>query len=172
MIKAVKGKTPKIDPTAFVHDSAVVAGDVEIGAYVSVWPCAVIRGDMNKVVIGANSNVQDNCVLHTKADRPLVIEENVLIAHNVNLHSCHIGKDATIGIASIILDGADIGEGAFIAAGALVPPEHSIPAGMMAKGHPAKPTRAMTAEEREEHDNLVRAYVEEGQAYKETEKDV
>lgn len=171
MIKTVKGKTPKIDPTAFVHDSAVVAGDVEIKAHASVWPCAVIRGDMNKVVIGENSNVQDNSVLHTKADRPLIIEDDVLVAHNVNLHSCHIGKGATIGIASIVLDGAEVGDGAFLAAGALVPPGKSIPAGMMAKGHPAKPSRAMTPEEKQEHDDLVRAYVEEAAAYKETEKD-
>lgn len=172
MIKTVKGKTPKIDPTAFVHDSAVVTGDVEIKAHASVWPCAVIRGDMNKVVIGENSNVQDNSVLHTKADRPLIIEDNVLIAHNVNLHSCHIGQNATIGIAAMVLDGAVVGEGAFVAAGALVPPEKSVPAGMMAKGQPAKAVREMRPDERQEHDDLVRAYVEEAAAYKETEKDV
>lgn len=172
MIRTVKGKTPKIDPTAFVHDSAVVAGDVEIKAHASVWPCAVIRGDMNRVVIGERSNVQDNSVLHTKADRPLLIDRDVLVAHNANLHSCHICKGASIGIAAIVLDGAVVEEDAFVGAGGLVPPERTIPAGMMAKGHPAKPARKVTDAEKEEHDNLVQAYVEEAQAYMETEKDL
>lgn len=171
MIRSVKGKTPKIDPTAFVHDSAVVTGDVEIRAGASVWPCAVIRGDMNRVVIGENSNVQDNSVIHTKADRPCIVEDNVLIAHNVNLHSCHIKEDAMVGIAAIVLDGAVVEEGAFVGAGALVPPERTVPAGKMAMGHPAKVRRDVTPTEKQEHDDLVKAYAEEAQAYKQTEKE-
>lgn len=172
MIRTVKGRTPKIDPDAFVHDSAVVTGDVEIRAGASVWPCAVIRGDMAKVVVGENTNVQDNSVLHTNEGLPLIIEENVLIAHNANLHSCTIRKNASIGIAAIVLDGAEVGEGAFIAAGALVTPGRKIPAGMLAKGHPAKPAREVKPEEQQQHDDLVRAYCEDAKAYKETEKDV
>lgn len=172
MIRSVKGKTPRIDPTAFVHDSAVVTGDVEIKAHASVWPCAVIRGDMNRVVIGERSNVQDNSILHTKTDRPLIIDEDVLIAHNANLHSCHICKDAMVGIAAIVLDGAVVEEGAFVGAGGLVPPERTVPAGMMAKGHPAKPSRPVSEAEKQEHDHLIQAYVDEAQAYLDTEKEV
>ncbi|MEG1158407.1 MAG: gamma carbonic anhydrase family protein, partial [Christensenellaceae bacterium] len=102
MITKVKGRNPQIAQTAFVHISAVVIGDVVLKEHASVWPCAVLRGDMSQIIIGENSNVQDNSVLHTNADMPLVVGDHVVIAHGANLHSCEIGENSIVGIGAIV----------------------------------------------------------------------
>ncbi|GAE94041.1 carbonic anhydrase [Gracilibacillus boraciitolerans JCM 21714] len=124
MIYQYKGKTPVIDPTAFIASDTVITGDVEIGAYSSVWFKTVIRGgDVSPVKIGAYTNIQDLSLLHQSPELPLIIEDYVTIGHQVTLHSAVIRQHALVGMGSIILDGAEIGEGgAFVGAGSLVPP--------------------------------------------------
>lgn len=171
MIKKLDGKSPQIDGTAFVHDRAVVIGDVELGPYVNVWPNAVIRGDVARITVGANTNVQDNAVLHTTEDMPLVVGEDVVIGHNASLHSCRVGKNALIGIGAIVMDGAVIGEEAYVGAGALVAPGKEVPPRMVALGNPSLVTREVRQDEIEGEKDLVKAYVEKAEAYKRSEED-
>lgn len=172
MICKVKGFTPQIDRTAFVHKSAVVTGNVTLKENVSVWPCAVLRGDMDKIEIGRNSNVQDNSVLHTDEDMPLVLGENVLIGHNANLHSCEIGDGSLIGIGAVVLNGVKIGKGCMVAAGSLVPPNKEFPDGSMIMGSPAKVVREMTQADIDYQRELVEHYIQAARDYMETEEEL
>lgn len=172
MIRKFNGKTPQIDETAFVHDSAVIIGDVQIGPYASVWPNAVLRGDIEKITVGANTNVQDNAVLHTNEDLPLEIAENVVIGHNANLHSCRIETGVLIGIGSTVMDGVVVGEEAYVGAGALVPPGKKVPPRTVMLGTPAVAARPVSDEEVAAQRDLVRAYVEKAQAYKDSEEKI
>ena len=115
-------KQPKIAKTAYLADFVTVTGDVKIGEYSSVWFQTVIRGDVAPTIIGNNTNIQDLCMLHQSPNNPLILEDNVTVGHQCTLHSCMIRKNALIGMGSIILDQAEIGEFAFIGAGSLVPP--------------------------------------------------
>ena len=166
MIYEYKGKTPKIDDTAFIASDAVITGDVTIGRNSSIWFQTVIRGDVAPVRIGNNSNVQDLSLLHQSPDIPLIIEDNVTVGHQVTLHSCTLRENSLIGMGSIILDGAEIGEGAFIGAGSLVPPGKKIPPGVLAFGSPVKVVRELTDKDIEEMQRIQQDYVEKGQYYK------
>lgn len=172
MISKVKGLTPTIPKSAFVHKSAVVTGNVVMGENVSVWPCVAIRGDMDKIVIGDNTNVQDNSVLHVDTDMPLFIGNNVVVGHNANLHSCTVGENSLIGIGSIVLNGAKIGKNSVVAAGTVVPPGKEYPDGSMIMGSPAKVVRELRPEEIEHQKHLVAYYVKEANDYKETEEEL
>ncbi len=160
MIYEIQGKRPRIAKTAFVHPSAQIVGDVVIEDHASVWHGAVIRGDLQRITLGENSNVQDNCVLHTNSHEPLVIGANVVVGHGVKLHSCVIDDGALIGIGAIVLDGAHIERGACVAAGTLVPPGKTIPEGHMCMGVPAKVTRALSQEERAYQVYAAEHYIE------------
>ena len=127
MIYPYNGKMPKIDETAYIADFVTITGDVTIGAYSSIWFNTVIRGDVSPTIIGNRVNVQDFCCLHQSPKYPLILEDDVTIGHRVTLHSCHIKEKALIGMDATVLDGAVIGEGAFIGAGSLVPPWESNP---------------------------------------------
>ncbi|MCX6005848.1 MAG: gamma carbonic anhydrase family protein [Chloroflexi bacterium] len=144
MIKSFNEKTPRIHQTAFISEAAYIVGNVEIGENSSVWPGAVIRGDFGRVVIGKNTAVEDNCVIHT-ADY-VEIGDNVIIGHNVTIHCKKLGNNCLVGIGAILLQGAEIGDDCFIAAGALVTPNTKIPNGSMVKGSPAKVTEPLTGE--------------------------
>lgn len=170
MIYPYKDFSPQIDPTVFIADYATITGDVTIGAYSSIWFNAVIRGDVSPVVIGKNVSIQDLSCLHQSPNKPLIIEDDVIVGHKVTLHSCIIRKKALIGMGSIILDGAEIGEGAFIGAGSLVPPGMKVPSNMLALGSPAKVVREVTDADREDMARIVREYVEKGQVYKRLQK--
>jgi len=141
-------KNPKIAPSARLFDHAVVYGDVEIAENCSVWPGTVIRGDCSPIKIGANSNIQDNSVLHSKADCPLIIGDQVTVGHMCILHGCKIGSLTTIGMGSILMDGSSVGENCIIGAGSLVTAGCIIPDGMMAFGRPAKVKRPLTEDEK------------------------
>lgn len=167
MLYDYKGKTPIVDPTAFIAPDAVITGDVEIDAYASIWFKTVIRGDVAPVKIGANSNIQDLSLLHQSPDLPLIVEDQVTVGHQVTLHSAIIRKNALIGMGSIILDGAEIGKGAFIGAGSLVPPGKKIPPNTLAFGSPAKVVRDLTEEDKAEMKRIQQDYVDKGQLYKE-----
>ncbi len=166
MIYPYRDKKPNIDPSVFIGDHVVITGDVTIGPDSSVFYNTVIRGDVSPTIIGSKVNVQDLCCLHQSPGRPLVLEDEVTIGHQVTLHSCHVKKGALIGMASIVLDGAEIGEGAFIGAGSLVTQGKVIPPNTMAFGRPAKVVREITDEDKKDMVRIINEYHEKGQFYK------
>ena len=137
------GKSPRIHPTAFVAPGACLIGDVEIGPHASVWYNCVLRADLNRIVIGAGSNVQDGTVIHVEPDWPTLIGEDVLVGHMAILHACTVEDRAFVGMGSVTMDGARIGSGALLAAGALLGPGKSIPPRELWAGRPARPMRAI-----------------------------
>ncbi|RIN84804.1 gamma carbonic anhydrase family protein, partial [Mammaliicoccus sciuri] len=144
MIKSFKGQKPQIDQSCYIAENATLIGDITIGPKSSVWFNSVIRGDVAPTIIGEGVNIQDLCCLHQSPNQPLIIENFVTIGHKVTLHSSIIRKHALIGMDSTILDGAEIGEYAFIGAGSLVPPGKKIPPHTLAFGRPAKVIRELT----------------------------
>lgn len=118
---------PKIDPSAWVHETAVIIGDVRVGPNASIWPNVSIRGDNIRIDIGAGSNVQEGCVLHVDPDTPLTIAENVTVGHQAMLHGCTIGSGSLIGMQAIVLNHAVIGRDCLIGAGAIIPEGREIP---------------------------------------------
>jgi len=148
MIMDFNGIHPRIDPTAFIADNAVVIGDVEIGPGANIWFYSIVRGDKHYIRIGANCNIQDACVLHiAKGLHPLILEEGVVLGHRVVVHGCSIGRGSLIGIGAIVLNGAEIGEESIIGAGSLVTPRTVIPPRSLAIGIPAKVVRTLTDED-------------------------
>jgi carbonic anhydrase/acetyltransferase-like protein (isoleucine patch superfamily) len=133
--------------SVFVASGAQITGDVTIGADSSVWHCAVLRGDEEPIIVGERSNIQDGCVLHCSPGMPLIVGNDVLIGHGVNLHGCTVEDGSLVGIGAIVLDGARIGAGSLVAAGSLVPPGMQVPPGSMVMGSPARVRRMLTAEE-------------------------
>ena len=153
--------------SAYIDPSAQVIGDVSLGERSSIWPNAVVRGDVNAILIGDESNIQDNSVLHgDEGIPPLFIGNRVTVGHSVVLHGCHVEDDCLIGIGAIVLNNARIGAGSVIAAGALVPEGMQIPAGSLAMGVPAKVRREVSAEERERFQSGAQHYVELSQEFK------
>ena len=154
-IRPFQQHTPALGERAFVDRSAVVIGDVEIGADSSVWPLTVIRGDMHRIRIGARTSVQDGCVLHiTHAGPfnpdgfPLLIGDDVTIAHKIMLHGCTVGNRVLIGMGSIVMDGAVIEDDVIVGAGSLVPPGKRLDSGFLYVGSPVRPVRALTDKEK------------------------
>jgi carbonic anhydrase/acetyltransferase-like protein (isoleucine patch superfamily) len=172
LIYPFKNKFPKISESAFIADYVTISGNVEIGDESSVWFNTSIRGDVAPTIIGKKVNIQDNSVLHQSPDCPLIIENEVTIGHQVLLHSCIIRKKALIGMGSIILDQAEIGEGAFIGAGSLVPQGKKIPPGTLAFGRPAKVIRELTPEDMEEMNRISKEYAEKAAYYKSIQKNL
>jgi carbonic anhydrase/acetyltransferase-like protein (isoleucine patch superfamily) len=167
MIRSFRGKRPQVADSAYIDPSAQVIGDVSLGERSSIWPNAVVRGDVNAIIIGEESNIQDNSVLHgDEGIPPLFIGNRVTVGHCVMLHGCHIEDDSLIGIGAIVLNNARIGAGSVVAAGALVPEGMVIPAGSLAMGVPAKVRREVSAEERERFRSGAQHYVELSQAFK------
>lgn len=142
VILPFKGKTPKIDPSAYIAPGAVLVGDVTIGPQVSVWFGAVLRGDDHSIAVGEGANVQDGAVVHVTLDTgPTVIGRDVVIGHGARLHGCTLGDGCLIGIGAVVLDGALVEPGAFVAAGALVGPGKTVPGGELWAGNPARKMR-------------------------------
>ncbi|KAA0919510.1 gamma carbonic anhydrase family protein [Dietzia sp. ANT_WB102] len=129
---------PDIAPDAWVHPDAVVIGRVSLGAGVSVWPTAVLRGDYGRIEIGAMTNIQDGTIIHCTATNPTIIGGYCVVGHNAHIEGATIGDGALISSGSIVLNGSVIGDGAVVAAGCLVPPRFVLPARRMALGTPAK----------------------------------
>src|SRR5678815_4544635 len=150
MIRSYKGVTPKLGERVFVDESAQVIGDVELGDHASVWMCAVIRGDVHSIRIGPYTNIQDNCVVHVFKDQhPTVLADHVTVGHSVTLHGCRIDSYCLIGMGATVLNDADIGEEAIIAAGTRVPEGMQIPPRSLVMGVPDKFRRQITEEERQ-----------------------
>jgi carbonic anhydrase/acetyltransferase-like protein (isoleucine patch superfamily) len=166
MIRAFRGKTPQIAPSAYVDPSAQVIGDVVIGEKSTIWPNATLRGDVHSLRIGKETNIQDNSVLHADwPDFPLTLGDRVTVGHLVMLHGCTVEDDALLGIGAIVLNGAKIGRGSVIAAGALVSEGTVIPPNSLVMGVPGKVRREVSAVERERFSSGVDHYVELGEQY-------
>jgi carbonic anhydrase/acetyltransferase-like protein (isoleucine patch superfamily) len=167
MIRAYRGVVPQIAASAYIDSSAQVIGDVVIGEESSVWPNVTIRGDVNSIRIGRQSNIQDNTVIHVEHDAwPTIVGDRVTVGHSATLHGCVIEDDCLIGIGAIILNGAKIGRGAVIAAGALVPEGMEVPPGTMVMGVPAKVKRPLTPEEVERFRENAQNYVQYRATYR------
>jgi len=137
-IYAIGNKVPNIHPNAFVHPDAVIIGDVTIGALSSVWPCAVLRGDSNKIVVGERSSIQDGSVIHTTSRLPTIIGDECTIGHNAHLEGCTVQSGALVGSGALVHHEAIIETGALVAAGAVVTHGTVVPAGALAVGVPAQ----------------------------------
>lgn len=140
-------QTPQVDETAYVAHGAILLGAVKIGAKANVWPGAILRADIEEIVIGEGSSIQDGVCIHLADDLPTVVGKYVTVGHRAMLHGCKIGDGCLIGMSSTILDGAEIGPGSIVAAGAVVPPRMKVPAGSMVVGCPAKIKKELTPEE-------------------------
>ena len=148
MIRPFNGVHPQIAESAYVDISAQVIGDVHLGEQASVWCNAVVRGDMFYIRIGDRTNIQDNCVIHTRTgEKPTILEDEVTIGHSVTLHGCYVEHGALVGIGSIVLDDARIGAQSLIAAGSLISPGTIIPPRSMVMGVPGRVKRPLTNEE-------------------------
>jgi carbonic anhydrase/acetyltransferase-like protein (isoleucine patch superfamily) len=143
MNETFMGSAPEVSPEAWVHPSACLIGRVKLAADVSVWPGAVIRGDVDRIEVGRGTNIQDLAVLHPNRDRPVLVGEGVTVGHSAIIHGSVIGAHCLVGMGAVVMD-CEIGEYCLVAAGAVVTPGSRIPARSMVMGAPAKVKRGLT----------------------------
>lgn len=160
------GASPDIDQTAFIAPNATIVGRVSIGKESSIWFQCVVRGDINAITIGEQTNIQDGSILHVTHRNPLIVRDRVTAGHGVILHGCEVGHDCLIAMGAIVLDGAVIGDGSLVAAGALVPPGMQIPPNSLVMGSPAKVIRELTQQDRDRVMRGWQNYIGYGQSYR------
>lgn len=172
------GRTPRIDRSAFVAPGAKLIGDIEIGPEASIWYNTVLRGDVNRIRVGARTNIQDGTVLHVDspkpgdaAGHPTLIGEEVLIGHLAMVHGCILRDRAFVGLGAIVMDGCEIESGGMLAAGAMLTPGRRIPAGQLWAGRPAKYLRDLSAEEQAANLAGIFHYVELASRHREAVRD-
>jgi len=166
LILPFQGMAPRIGSRVFIAPNATVVGDVSIGDDVSIWFNCVLRGDVNAMRIGARTNIQDLCCLHvTNGLWPLLVEEEVSIAHNVMLHGCTIRKGALVGMSTTIMDGAEVGEGCLVAAGSLLKEGFQAPPHSLVAGWPAKVKDPLTRAQRDLVAGVWPRYIRYKEAY-------
>jgi len=154
-VYSIDGITPVVHPSAFVHPSAVLIGDVIVGARAYIGPCACLRGDFGRIVVEEGANIQDTCMLHGFPGKDTVVGAESTIGHGAVLHGCVVGRGALVGMNCVVNDNAEVGEDAVVAALAFVKAEDSIPARSLAVGIPAKVVRVLSAQElRWKKDNM------------------
>ena len=141
------GVAPSINENAYVSESVDIIGDVKVEENVSIWFGARLRADMNKIVRGANSNIQENAVVHVDIESPVIIGENVTIGHSAIIHGCNISNNVLVGMGSIILNNAKISKNSIVGAGALVTQGKEFEEGVLILGNPAKAVRKLSEEE-------------------------
>lgn len=146
-VYAINGVTPVVDPSAYVHPSAVLIGDVIVGAGCYIGPCASLRGDFGRIELREGANLQDSCVMHGFPGTDTVVEEEGHIGHGVILHGCVIGRNALVGMNAVVNDNASIGEAAIVAAMAFVKARMVVPPRMLVAGMPARVVRELTDQE-------------------------
>jgi len=146
-VYAIDGITPVVHPSAFVHPSAVLIGDVIVGARAYIGPCASLRGDFGRIVLRDGCNVQDTCVIHGFPASDTLLEDNAHIGHGAVLHGCVVRADALVGMNAVVMDEAEIGAGAFVAASAFVRAGLKVPPRSLAAGVPAKVLRELSDQE-------------------------
>jgi len=167
MIESFQEIKPKIHETAFVAETAIVIGDVEIGEESSVWFGSILRGDVNYIRIGARTNIQDGSIIHVSTKtHPTVFEDEITLGHRVTLHGCYIETNCLIGIGAIVLDGARIGRDSLIAAGSLITPNTQIPPRSLVMGSPARIKRELNNDEIYNLSRFWQNYTELSKIYK------
>jgi phenylacetic acid degradation protein len=155
-VYAIDGITPVVDPSAYVHPSAVLIGDVIVGARAYIGPCACLRGDMGRIVVEEGANIQDSCLLHGFPGRDTVVGAEVSVGHGAVLHGCTVGRGALIGMNAVVNDNAEVGEEAVVAALAFVKAEQTISARTLVAGIPARVLRNLSEQElRWKKDNML-----------------
>lgn len=176
-IRPYKDQHPHIHPSVMVDAQATIIGDVSIGAHSSVWPQAVIRGDVHRISIGERTSIQDGCVLHvthagpyTGAGKALLVGDAVTVGHNAVLHACTVGNHVLIGMGSTVLDGATIEDHVMLGANSLVPPGKTLDSGYLYAGSPAQQRRPLTEQEFALLDYMANNYVDLKNTYMETDQ--
>ena len=159
MIREFSGHKPKIDSTAFVHESSEIIGKVVLKKNSSIWPYVVLRGDIEEIIIGEETNVQDHTVIHTNHKLPTILGKGITVGHSVTLHGCQVMDHCIIGMGAILLDGVVVEGESMIGAGAVVPPNTKIPKNSMVMGIPAKVVRPLRAEELEQIKRNAQEYL-------------
>jgi carbonic anhydrase/acetyltransferase-like protein (isoleucine patch superfamily) len=160
LIKTFRNVKPKIDPTAFIAENAVIIGDVEIAEQASIWYNCVLRGDVNYIRIGAKTNIQDGTIIHvSRQTNPTIIEHEVTVGHRAVIHGCYIESGCLIGISATILDGARIGANSLVAAGSLVTPNTEVPPNSLVMGVPASVKRKLSEDEIENIQKFWQNYI-------------
>src|SRR6516162_1610434 len=160
-------KGPTIHSSAWVVPGATVIGNVTLGEESSVWYGAVLRGDINRIIIGSRSNVQDNAVVHLDTGYPTTVGELVTVGHTAIVHACTIDNEVLVGMGAIILDDVEVGARSIIGANALVTMGMKIPAGSLVLGSPAKIRRQLTLDEQKDIARWAWSYVESAKQYRE-----
>jgi carbonic anhydrase/acetyltransferase-like protein (isoleucine patch superfamily) len=145
MIYQFEDRKPALPEEYYVAESADVIGDVRLGAQASVWFGSVLRGDIEAIIVGDRSNIQDNSVAHTSNGFPVILGTDVTVGHKVTLHGCNVGNNCLIGMGAILLDGCEIGDNCIIGAGSLVAQNRKIESGSLAVGSPARVIRRLSA---------------------------
>ena len=179
-LRPYRGIFPQIADDAFVAETAVVIGKVKIGARASVWPSCVLRGDVNHIVIGADTNIQDGTVIHVESDAfakqrggdkgfPTLIGNGVTVGHMALLHACEVADGALVGMGSIVMDGAFVAEESLLAAGALLPPSKKMTPRTLWSGRPAREVRALREDEIAWLKSSAERYVALAEEYRATE---
>jgi gamma-carbonic anhydrase len=167
MLIALDGIAPALDPTTYVHSSAHIIGDVHVGPHSSVWFHAVLRGDVERIRIGARTNIQDNATVHvTRQRHATLVGDDVTVGHNAVLHGCTVGDRCLIGIGAIVLDGCTIADDCLIGAGALLPPGTIVAPGQLVFGNPARVVRPLTDAERQSLRESASRYVATAARYR------
>ena len=174
MIRPFKCVSPTIDRTAFISETAVIIGDVQVGAETGIWFNVVVRGDVNSIEIGCRTNIQDLSILHVSsrksesdAGSPLFIGDNVTIGHNCTIHGCRLENGAFIGMNAVVMDKVVVGSGAMVAAGSLVTEGTIIPPGTLWVGSPARFKRTLTEDEKIRTASITASYIELAKVYRE-----
>ncbi len=155
-------RRPRLGKNVYVAKNATVVGDVTLGAHASVWYGAVLRGDINRIVVGHHTNIQDNAVLHLADQFPCILGNWVTVGHSAIVHACKIGDEVLVGMGAVVLDGAVVGRQSLIGAKALVTQGTKIPPGSLVLGAPAKVVRKLTKEERAGLKWWAQKYVDNG----------
>lgn len=158
LVKEYDGKTPVIR-NGYIAEDVSLIGDVEIGENASIWYGVVLRGDVDKIVIGDNTSIQDNSVAHCSTGNPTVIGKNCVVGHNAVIHSCTVEEGCLIGMGAVLLDGCHIGAGSIVAAGSVVSPGKVIPPNSMVMGVPGRVVRELTEQDTEATKLSVAHYI-------------
>ena len=146
-VYAIDGITPVVDPTAYVHPSAELIGDVIVGARCYIGACACLRGDFGRIVVKEGANIQDTCVMHGFPGKDTIVDVDGHIGHGAVLHGCHIGRNALVGMNAVVMDGAEIGEESIVAASAFVKAAFKCEPRSMVVGSPAKVIKQVSDEQ-------------------------
>ena len=158
---------PNIASNSFIAPGAVVIGDVELGAFSSVWYQSVLRADIQRIVVGEGSNIQDGAVIHLASDRGTTVGNYVTVGHKALLHACEIEDEVLIGMGAIVMDGAVVGERSIVGAGTLIPPGKIIPPGSLVVGSPGRVVRVLSGEEQEAIRGWAEKYISVAREHRE-----